>query len=98
MAVNNALNRSQADACTIKIVRTMQPLKCAEQFIGVSHIETSSVIPDEVFGLVPALALSKRYFGFLAFGRELPGVSQKVFQYDPNKPFIPNRGDIFFDV
>src|SRR5262245_16724656 len=44
---NNALHRRQADARAFELFRPMQPLKDAEEFVGILHIEPDAVVTHE---------------------------------------------------
>src|ERR1039458_9691619 len=45
--MNDALDIGQADACALKLVVAVQALKHAEQFAGITRIETGAVVPNE---------------------------------------------------
>ena len=47
MAMNNALNGSQPDSGTFKLVSPMQALKNPKQFVHVFHIEPYPIISDK---------------------------------------------------
>ena len=47
MAVNDALDGRKADPGAFEFVNPMQPLKDAEQLVGILHVETDTVVPHE---------------------------------------------------
>ena len=47
MAVDNATNVRQTNAGTLEIGGAMQSLENAEQFVGVAHVESHSIIANE---------------------------------------------------
>ena len=47
MAVNNAPDIGEPDAGPFKFIRSMEPLKDAEQFVGIAHIESYPIIADK---------------------------------------------------
>src|SRR3984893_598528 len=47
VAMDDALHDREADAGAFEILRAMQPLEHAEQLVGVSHIEASTIVADE---------------------------------------------------
>src|SRR5258706_11675220 len=53
MAVDDALHDGQADPGAGKFVRAVQPLKYAEQFPGIAHVEAHAVVAHPVDGLGP---------------------------------------------
>src|SRR6185436_584249 len=46
MPAHDAIHRCQADPCSFELLLSMQPLKNAEQFVGIFHIEPDTVVAD----------------------------------------------------
>ncbi|SDY81113.1 hypothetical protein SAMN05421755_10514 [Nitrosomonas sp. Nm33] len=46
MFVNDALHNGQAHACAFKLSFGVQPLKNAEKFVSIGHIEAHTVIAE----------------------------------------------------
>ena len=47
MAMDDAADIGQADPGPFKVLRRMEALKQAEQFVHVLHVETDAVVPDK---------------------------------------------------
>ena len=50
MAVDNVLDIGQADTGSREFLRVMEALKQPEQFIGISHVKTDTVVFDVIAG------------------------------------------------
>src|SRR5258706_10117919 len=48
VALDHSLHDCQANSGTLKFIEAMEPLKDAEKFVGVAHIETGAVVLDEI--------------------------------------------------
>src|SRR6266478_3340461 len=44
---HNSFYRRQSDACAFEVLGPMQPLKNAEQFVGILHVEADSIVSDK---------------------------------------------------
>src|SRR3546814_15624138 len=64
------------------LCRAVQALKGAKELVGMCHVETRSVVADEI-GVLPLVAAAAELdAGRRAPGGELPGVAQQVLQSD----------------
>src|ERR1039458_6296059 len=48
VTLDDALDDGQAHAAAFKLIGRMQALKDAEEFVGVRHLKTGTVVPDEI--------------------------------------------------
>src|SRR3546814_3920742 len=80
--VDDPLNGGEADAGSGKLAGVVQALKGAKELVGMCHVETRSVVADEI-GVLPLVAAAAELdAGRRAPGGELPGVAQQVLQSD----------------
>src|SRR5882724_6008525 len=72
----------------------MQALKDTEQFLGMEHVETGSVVADEI-GRVP-LANRCRELDARRIARsgELPRIAEQILEHHPEQPPIAFRNEI----
>jgi hypothetical protein len=94
MLVYHALHQGQADADSLELRGTVQPLKNAEQLVGVLYVEAGGVVLDEVFGFIRTFAgagtdIDERW---IAATRELDGIIQQVQEYLPEHAGIGTAG------
>src|SRR4051812_16067642 len=47
VAIDDPLHVGEADAGALEIALVVQPLKHAEEFVGILRVETGAVVPDE---------------------------------------------------
>src|SRR5579884_1729594 len=85
VSMDDPLNSGQTDSGPLEFAGAMEALKCAEQFIGVGHIESCAVIPDEVKGLSLLLDPAEFDDRCRMIGGELPSIPEQVFQDDLQK-------------
>jgi len=52
MPENDSLNIGETDAGSLKILLPMQPLKDAEKFLGVLHVESDAIVANKNDGFV----------------------------------------------
>ena len=62
MFVDDALDGRQADACAREIRYSMQTLESPKEFVGVGHVKSRSVVPNEIGPLTIFVGNSKLYF------------------------------------
>src|SRR3546814_4814161 len=71
--VDDPLNGGEADAGSGKLAGVVQALKGAKELVGMCHVETRSVVADEI-GVLPLVAAAAELdAGRRAPGGELPG-------------------------
>src|SRR5580658_5830748 len=88
LALDDALNRRQADSRSREIARQMQALKSPEQLAGVRRVEAGAVVPDEVF-LIAVLSGTSEFDSCMQlFGGEFPGIAEQVGQHDPHQAWV----------
>ena len=81
MPVDDSLDDGEADARSLEISGRMKALEGREKLVGVSHIESSTVVPDEE-GPFPlgGNRLANLDSGILDLGCELPCIANHVSQ------------------
>src|SRR5215475_11175269 len=88
--VNDSLDGGQTNSGSWKFAGGVQALKHTKQSVGISHIEARTVIADEkCLRLLSGRAKFNARSAFVP--RELPGISQKIVQHDPQEAFIRLR-------
>src|SRR5687768_16360402 len=76
MPVDDALDSGKPNTGARIIGRAMEALESSEQLIGISHIESSAIIADEI-GWFPSFILDANLdIGVLSLGCEFPGVAK----------------------
>src|SRR5262245_1127330 len=96
MPVDNSLDDRQAEACSLEFIDTVQPLKYAEQFADITHVETNAVILhiEDIliaFGF-PSYFNDRR----VPFTRELQRIGKQIDQNLADQKTITDRpGQIF---
>src|SRR5450755_2866191 len=79
--VDDALHGGEADAGALELELAVQPLKGAEELVGVLHVEAGAVVANEESAAEPA----KRDQRGRILGGELPGVAEEVLQGNPEQ-------------
>ena len=72
----------------------MQALERQEKFVGVLHIEPSSVVFYKENGLAILLPLAKFNAGGRVLRGEFPGISDQVVHQDADQSFVAKSGRI----
>jgi hypothetical protein len=93
MAMDNPLHCRQADPGSRKIFRRMHSLKGAEEFSGISHVKTGTVVAYEKCVIAFLAAVSKLDTGRRPFGGEFPGVGKQVGQHHAEQSRVPLGGE-----
>src|SRR5256885_193341 len=78
MSVDDALHGGQAQAVPGKLVRAMQAMEHAEEFVLVAHVKADAVVAHEIDNAFLGLARADADEGGLARGAELERVVQQV--------------------
>src|SRR5262249_49733784 len=66
----------------------VQPLEWAEQVLCVSHVETSSIVPNKEHAASVGMLHSHFNSWLRHFRRKLPGVSDQIVQGHPTEPAV----------
>ena len=74
VTMNDALHRCKTDASAHEFLGVVQALESAEEFIGVSHIETGAVVPDEKAGFAVLVAHTEFNNCMFAFAAIFPRI------------------------
>src|SRR5579859_901452 len=87
MAVENALDGSQADPGAWEFGGGMEALEHAKEARRVGHIKAGAIIADEEdrLGLGKPAKFNE---GFGLMGGEFPCVAKQVFQHDPQEALV----------
>ena len=78
MPLHDSLDDRQTDAGALELLGAVEPLEDAEQLVGVFHLESRTVVPDEVRQLARAGGTADLDRRLGARARELPGVADEV--------------------
>lgn len=97
MPLHDALDRRQPDPYAGELLLRVQTLKGAEEFIRVRHVESCPVVPDKVGSLRRSLGEPELHLRPGALSRELPRISEEVFQDNSQERRIALGGDAFGD-
>jgi hypothetical protein len=81
--VNNSLHGCQSDAGPRKLVLQVETLEGAEKPVGVSHIESSTVVAYKIFNRFTSRVYDPEFYsGEIYEACELPSIPHQVFQND----------------
>jgi hypothetical protein len=81
--VDNSLHGCQSDASPGKLVVQVETLEGTEKPVGVSHIESSTVVAYKIFSrFTGRVCGSEFYSGDIYETCELPSIPHQVFQDD----------------
>ena len=80
VAVNDALHCGQADPGAFKIACVMEPLEGPEQAVGIRHVESGAVVPNEACPLAVILGQPELDPGFFLLPGVLPRIAEKVYR------------------
>src|SRR4051794_2860930 len=78
--MRNALHQGQSRSVALELIRSMQPLKHAEQLPGVAHLEPNSIVRDGHANLTIELDRPNSDHSLLAGPGELDRVGEQVVQ------------------
>ena len=76
MALDDAARKSQADSGTLEVLGALKPLKHAEDFIDITHIEADAIVLDRIKHLPITDSAAYGYDGF----RARAGIFDCVFE------------------
>ena len=85
MPLHDSLHDRQTDAGALELLGAVEPLEDAKQLVGVFHLESRTVVPDEVRQLARAGGTADLDRRLGARARELPGVADEVRQDLPDE-------------
>jgi hypothetical protein len=88
VARDDALYGRETDSGTFKLGIPVQPLEWGKEFVGVGHVKSGAVVPDEEYGLVSLVFLTNSDLRLLVFRGIFPGVPKQVFKDDGNQTRI----------
>ena len=88
MLVDDSLHGRQPDARPLEILRPMQPLEHAKQLVGVPHVESNSVVPDEEGALTVPCRLANLDHRDVARSGVLDRVGEQVGKHDAEETWI----------
>src|SRR5260370_7962272 len=80
MPLHDSLHDRQTDAGALELLGAVEPLEDAVQLVGVFHLESRTVVPDEVRQLPRAAGTADLDRRLRARARELPAVADEVRQ------------------
>src|SRR5439155_12198276 len=95
MAMDDAMDGSQADAMPAKFVAGMETLKWGKQFVGVGHVVPYTIVADKEDGRGLMFDASEFDARVRCFGGEFPGIFQQVLQGGPEQNRIAASGKLF---
>ena len=98
MTINDTQDSGEADARAFELFAAVETLERAEQLAGVSHVESRTVVADEIDCLATLLFLPESDLRLVALRSELPSVAQKVREHDFQQALVALRHEIVFDV
>src|SRR5262249_17416287 len=78
MSRNNTLYDGQAYTCALILLGIMEPLKNAEEFIGIPHIKTHTIVLNKIHGFSIHLLTTDFDATGVTFPRELQRVRDQV--------------------
>ena len=81
----NALDGGQSNSRAFKIFQAVEPLKDAEQLIGILHAKADTVVTDVDHRLAIHCPLPHLDKGALAGAGEFDGIQQKVGKHLPHQ-------------
>src|SRR3984957_9011722 len=81
MFADDALHRGQSNACALEIFGPMQPLKDAEQFVFILHVEADAIVANENDALAILQEMTDLDDRVLPRSCELKSVGNKVLKY-----------------
>src|SRR5207249_10208403 len=76
----------------VELLRAVEPLECAEQFVDVGHVEAGAVVTHEVRGTAVMRDAPDLDARSGTLPRELPGILEQVLQDHAHETGI--RGDV----
>ncbi len=85
MTMHNALHGRQSDACALEFNGSMEALKGTEWLTGISHIESRTIITDEISGVAILLFSTEGDLCRLPLRSKLPGIPKQVIQRNSNE-------------
>src|SRR5262245_36746657 len=80
MTVDDALHNSEAHACALILLGAVQPLKHVEELMSIAHVETYTIIFDEIDVLVAGALTTRFNAGDLTLTGELERIREEVDQ------------------
>src|ERR1017187_10956244 len=98
MPRDDALDRRQTDACSLKVTGFMQTLEGREYFLRVYHIEPGAVVAN-IETMFPVRLQQRPHLDARSrlFRSKLPGIIQKVLQDDAQELRISVRRKVIGD-
>ncbi len=89
VSVNDPLHCGQPDPGAFKFACVVKPLEGPEQAVGIRHVETGAVVPNEACSLAIIFGQPKLYPGLFLLSGVLPSVAQEVFQGHSQQSGVP---------
>jgi hypothetical protein len=87
--VDYSLHVREPYASAFEFTDRMQALERSEQFFGIRHVKTSSIIANEVNRAIVLQCLTNFYISVLPILAEFPGIAQKVLNRKFEQPAVP---------
>src|SRR3954453_13693070 len=83
MSTNDTPDVGKTYTGALELLRAVQPLKHAKEFIDVLHVESHTIVANEEYGFVLAGRAPDFDHGLLAGAGVLDGVGEQVLQNEP---------------